>query len=251
MRHFDQFPLPAAAADLSSIALLLDVDGTMLDTAVTPKSVLVPGSLRESLEQLHAKSGGAVAFVSGRLIADVDRLFAPLRLPAIGGHGAQIRLSGEGQTQARHADLIGEDCRRQVAASASTDPRVIVENKGSSLAVHYRLAPHLEETLKSKLAGIVADRDDLELMHGKAVIEIKSKRFNKGAAVYELMQNEPFLHRKPVFVGDDVTDESVFASLPLLDGVGYSVGRYIAGASGMFCSPQQVRDWLAELGARA
>jgi trehalose 6-phosphate phosphatase len=235
--------------DLSSIALLLDVDGTILDTAATPRSVVVPDSLLSSLERLYVKSGGAVAFVSGRVIANVDRLFAPLRLPAIGGHGAQIRFAGNGRTRSRHAELIGQDCRRQVAAVASADPRIFVENKGASLAIHYRLAPEMEKPLKSKIATIVSQTEDLELMEGKAVIEIKSRRFSKGTAVRELMTNPPFASRKPIFIGDDVTDETVFAELPAYGGIGYSVERFMTGATGMFGSPAEVREWLAALDA--
>jgi trehalose 6-phosphate phosphatase len=244
----DAFP-PPHSIELSSIALLLDVDGTILDTAATPGGVVVPSSLRNSLERLHARSGGAVAFVSGRLIVNIDHLFAPLRLPAIGGHGAQIRFSGDGPTCSRHAELIRQECRRQVATVASTDQRIFVENKGASLAIHYRSAPELEKPLKSKIAAIVAQSEDLELMEGKAVIEIKSTRFSKGTAVRELMTDPVFANRKPIFVGDDTTDESVFATLPAYEGIGYSVERFMAGAAGMFGSPAEVRDWLAALDA--
>jgi trehalose 6-phosphate phosphatase len=244
-------PLPTSG-DLGSVALLLDVDGTILDTAITPGSVVVPPALRASLQELHAMTGGALALVSGRLIRDLDGLFAPLRLPAIGGHGAEMRLSGNLATQTRHVDAIGEGLRELVVAAAAADPRIIVEDKGSSLAVHYRLAPQLEQTLKTKIAAIVARLalQDLEVMPGKAVIEIKSVRFSKGAAVREMMKCPPFAQRRPVFVGDDTTDESVFKLLPVLDGLGYSVERYIAGAHGTFNSPQEVRGWLARLCGR-
>jgi trehalose 6-phosphate phosphatase len=244
--QFDKLSQPAPP-DLSSIALLLDVDGTLLDTAPTPKSVVVPDSLRLSLERLAVLTGGAVAFVSGRLISDLDTLFVPLRLPAIGGHGAQIRFAGNGRARERHAEVIGEECRRLVAATAAVDPRIVVENKGSSLAVHYRLAPDFEKMLRTKLAAIVARMDGLDLIHGKAVIEIKSAHFSKGTAVQELMLNPPFSSRKPIFIGDDTTDESVFAVLPTLRGVGYSVERFMVGASGMFGAPRDVREWLAGL----
>src|SRR5579862_6014826 len=197
-------PLPQAG-DLGSIALLLDVDGTILDTAITPGSVVVPGSLRTTLATLQTKCGGALALVSGRLIHNLDALFAPLRLAAIGGHGAEIRLAGNLAPQARHADVIGEALRKLVAAAAAADPRVILEDKGSSLAVHYRLAPQMESTLKAKIDAIIARLalHDLEILHGKSVIEIKSGHFNKGVAVRELMKNPPFLGRRPVFIGDD------------------------------------------------
>ena len=238
--------------DLKSIALLLDVDGTIIDTAVTPGSVVVPRSLRTSLKELHAKTGGALALVSGRLIRNLDTLFAPLRLPAIGGHGAEMRLSGGDATQALHPAVVGEALRNLVAAVAATDPHVIMEDKGTSLAVHYRLAPQMEQTLKTEIAAIVArvGVQSLEVIHGKAVIEIKPTGFSKGRAVREMMKNPPFADRKPVFVGDDTTDESVFNVLPMLGGIGYSVERFIPGAIGTIDSPHNVRCWLARLCGR-
>ncbi len=234
--------------DLRSIALLLDVDGTILDTAITPGSVVVPESLRSSLQVLHAKSGGALALVSGRLIADLDALFAPLRLPAIGGHGAEMRRSGSDATRMRSAATIGAALRKLVAA-ASDDRRIILEDKGSSLAVHYRLAPQIEQTLKTKIAAIFSRiaPHDLEVMYGNAVIEIKPTAFNKGEAVRQIMNMPPFANRNPVFVGDDTTDETVFKVLPMLGGVGYSVERFIPGTQGRFDSPNEVRRWLAHL----
>jgi trehalose 6-phosphate phosphatase len=244
-----QLPRPE---DLATIALLLDVDGTILDTAITPGGVVVPSSLRSSLGELHAKSAGALAFVSGRMIRNLDALFAPLRLPAIGGHGAEMRLSSDDATRTRQAVTIGRPLRDLIASAVTFDPRVILEDKGSSLAVHYRLAPHLEQTLKAKIAAIITRTAarDLEVMHGNAVIEVKPTGFSKGEAVRDMMKNPPFAHRKPVFVGDDTTDESVFRVLPMLGGVGYSVERLIIGANGTFNSPREVRCWLARLCGR-
>jgi trehalose 6-phosphate phosphatase len=228
---------------------LLDVDGTIVDMAITPGSVTVSDSLRKSLSELHKRCDGALALVSGRLIRDIDNLFAPLRLPAVGGHGAEMRPTADSPIFARTADAIGDGLRKLVVAAASVDPRVIVEDKTSSLAVHYRLAPHLEQSLKTKIAAIVARLGlrDLEILHGKAVIEIKSVRFSKGVAVRELMKIPPFQNRKPVFLGDDTTDETVFEILPPLGGLGYSVERNMRGADGMFGSPHDVRDWLSSL----
>jgi trehalose 6-phosphate phosphatase len=244
-----QLPRPD---ELRSIALLLDVDGTILDTADTPGSVVVSGSLRASLMQLHAKCGGALALVSGRLIPNLDAVFAPLRLPAIGGHGAEMRLSGNDAAQARHVSAISGGLRKLIAEVAASDPRIILEDKGSSLAVHFRLVPQMEQTLKTKIAAIISSIavQDLEIMPGKAVIEIKPTNFSKGEAVREMMKNPPFAHRKPIFVGDDTTDESVFKVLPMLGGVGYSVERLIPGANGTFDSPYDVRCWLARLNGR-
>jgi len=234
---------------LGSVALLLDIDGTILDMAITPGSVIVSGSLRSSLTDLHARCGGALALVSGRLIRDIDNLFAPLRLPAIGGHGAEMRLSGNSAVKPRHADAVNDGIRRQVAAIASADRRLFVEDKTTSIAVHYRLAPELEQTLRSEIDEAIGElaAGDLEILHGKAVIEIKSRHYSKGTAVLEIMKNPPFRGRKPVFVGDDVTDVSVFKILPLFDGIGYAVERAMPGANGVFGSPAEVRSWLGSL----
>jgi trehalose 6-phosphate phosphatase len=214
--------------------------------------VVVTGSLRRSLEDLHAKCGGALALVSGRLIRNLDTLFVPLRLPAIGGHGAEMRLSSNDAPLARHAAAIGGTLRDLISEVAASDPRIVLEDKGSLLAVHYRLAPQMGQTLKIKIAAIISSDavQDLEVMHGKAVIEIKPDNFSKGEAVREMMRNPPFAHRKPIFVGDDTTDESVFKVLPALGGVGYSVERLIPGAIGTFDSPCGVRSWLARLSGR-
>ena len=243
---------PPEPDDLTNIALLLDIDGTILDTAITPGSVVVPGSLRSSLRKLHAICGGALALVSGRLIRDLDVLFAPLRLPAIGGHGAEMRLSCNEEMLTRHGAVIDGTLRILVVALAKTHPGVIVEDKGASLAVHYRQAPRVEQSLRTRISAIIADVGirDLEVMHGKAVFEVKPAIFNKGEAVRELMKSPPFAHRKPVFVGDDTTDESVFNVLPMLGGIGYSVERFIPGANGTFESPEDVRGWLADLCGR-
>lgn len=244
-------PAPLSES-LRSIALLLDIDGTIIDLAATPSSVVVPRSLARSLQCLHAKTGGALALVSGRVVSDIDHLFAPLRLPAIGGHGAQMRITSEQATLSRCPAEMSHELRAAVAAIAAADPRIIVEDKGCSLAVHFRLAPHREQWLKTEIAAIIecTRSDHLEMLPGKAVIEIKPANFNKGLAVGELMKHPPFLHRRPVFVGDDTTDESVFAVLPGLGGVGYSVGLPARGTDGGFTSPHDVRCWLAGLCSR-
>jgi trehalose 6-phosphate phosphatase len=240
-----QWPPPC---DFDADALLLDVDGTLLDIAVTPTSVVVPQGLVLCLDELHELTGGALALVSGRPIGDLDRLFAPLRLPAIGGHGAQMRIAA-GRAQMQSSEAIGESLRHRFAAIESVDPRIIVEDKGASLAVHYRMAPHREELVKEQVAAIIdlTASQPLHVMYGKAVVEVTLASFSKGSAVRELMKALPFADRRPVFVGDDATDETVFAVLPALRGRGYSVERAIAGTSGVFASPHDVRCWLAWL----
>jgi trehalose 6-phosphate phosphatase len=229
------------------------VDGTLLDIAATPAGVVVPEQLRATLRDLTAKAGGAVALVSGRTIDTLDRLFAPLRIPAIGGHGAEMRVLSSGPVARRRPSPLSDALRERIHALAAVDPRLLVEDKLHSIAIHYRLAFQKGAFLKKEIAEIVANQaaDQVEILSGKAVIEIKPKEFSKGSAVIELMANPPFRGRSPFFIGDDTTDESVFAILPGLSGTGFSVERPIPGADGVIPSPEHVRSWLTRLSEQA
>lgn len=231
--------------DLSSVALLLDVDGTLIDIGPTPQQVHVPDDLNASLARLDQLTGGATALVSGRLISDLDRLFSPLALSAIGAHGAEMRVRGI--AVARGIDLLPAAMRRRLSGAAT--PGVIVEDKGYSLALHFRSAPERERELHKFAQAVCREFPDqfLELLPGKAMLEIRRAQVNKGEGVLALMNHPPFRGRTPVFIGDDVTDEAVFAVLPQIGGLGYSVSRKFAGLAGMFHSPAEVRIALARL----
>jgi trehalose 6-phosphate phosphatase len=251
-RKSEALPSPHTV-DLRRTALLLDVDGTLLDIATTPAGVVVPETLRPTLRNLLALTGGAAALVSGRTIDMLDRLFAPLRLPAIGGHGAEMRLSADGPVVKCHPPVLSDALRERLQALSTLDPRLLVEDKLHSIAVHYRLALPRQAFIEKEIAAIVASdgEGEIEILSGKAVIEVKPRHFNKGSAVSELMTYRPFAGRIPFFFGDDTTDESVFAILPGFSGRGYSVGRPMEGAKGVIPSPAHVRSWLAELAADA
>jgi trehalose 6-phosphate phosphatase len=236
-----------AALDPKRIALLLDFDGTLVDIAPTPDAVHVPQALCDALARLLQRTGGALALVSGRPIADLDRRFSPLKLPIVGGHGAEMRLH-EGATVGA-VESLPHALRARLAEASSLDPGILVEDKGYSLALHYRQAPKSEAALRRHieqvLAGFPGER--VEVLPGKALFEIKRPGVSKGVSVERLLTHAPFAGRMPVFVGDDVTDESVFALLPALGGRGYSVGRPFAGVSGIFDSPEDVRIALQRL----
>lgn len=238
-----------AALDPHAIALLLDFDGTLVEIAPTPDAVQVPEELRASLARLLKKTGGALALVSGRPIADLDRLFMPLTLPIVGGHGAEMRVRG-GET-VNEAEPLPEGLRRRLAEAVIPGSGVLIEDKGYSIALHYRQAPQQEERLRGLIAAACAafPREAIEILPGKAMFEVKRPGVSKGEAVRALMTHAPFAGRKPVFIGDDVTDESVFTMLPALGGTAFSVQRPFAGLAGIFASPAQVRRALATLAA--
>jgi trehalose 6-phosphate phosphatase len=243
----------ADAIDLRRVALLLDVDGTLLDIAPTPAEVIVPTMLPEMLGDLIGRAEGAVALVSGRRIESLDRIFSPLIAPAIGGHGAEMRVATGAPVLELSSAALSESLCRELHLLADVDAGVLIEDKAHSMAVHYRLAPERETFLKVAVREIVASEPNaaLEFLLGKQVIDIKPKQFSKGAAVRDLMRRKPFAGRKPLFVGDDTTDESVFAILPELKGCGYSVGRPVVGTQGTFASPQEVRSWLRQIWTRS
>jgi len=246
----DAVPVPGAlVARLDQVALLLDIDGTLLDLAPTPREVWVPPELAHTLTELLARTSGALALVSGRSVNDIDLIFAPMRLPAVGGHGAEMRLSGTGEASATHAPPMDPDLKSRLAAIARISPGILLEDKGYSLALHYRLAPHAEQAIYEAVAAIRTDHPDapLEVLPGKAVCEIKHSGFTKATGVLELMKHAPFKGRIPVFIGDDITDETVFAIMPELKGLAYSVGRRSELTAGHFDEPRNVREWLARL----
>jgi trehalose 6-phosphate phosphatase len=249
-RGDDAVPVPIALAPkLSRCALLLDIDGTLLDLAPTPDAVLVPPGLTRALRGLHERTAGALALVSGRSLIDIDSIFAPMRLPGVGGHGAEMRLAAQSEAVAVHAPPMDKDLKRRFAAIAELSPGILLEDKGYSLALHYRRAPQFERTIYEAVSAIRADLPDapVEVLPGKFVCEIKHAGFTKATGVIELMKHPPFLGRRPVFLGDDVTDESVFAIMPGMDGLSFSVGRKAQGVDGHFDAPNDVRTWLTHL----
>ena len=237
-----------ARRDVAAIALLLDVDGTLIDIGPTPQNVHVPQDLCRALERLLVATGGACALVSGRLIADLDHLFSPLRLPALGAHGAEMRLAGEGIVSA--AEPLPLRLRKYLTQAAGGG--VIVEDKGYSVTLHFRNAPQREAELNALAASActMCPGEDLVVLPGKAVFEIKRRGISKGAGVARLMTLPPFAGRRPVFIGDDVTDQAVFAILPKLGGVGYSVGRRYPGVTHIFRSPADVRRAIQDMARR-
>jgi trehalose 6-phosphate phosphatase len=238
--------VPHESLNLARTALLLDIDGTLLDLAPTPHEVRVPPTLRSTLEKLREHTGGALALVSGRALSDIDLIFHPLRLPAVGGHGAEIRLSVNGAAVSQHAMPLDDGLKRQLVDFAAPRAGIILEDKGYSLAIHYRLAPEKKRAVEDAVEAICAGAPpgSLEILPGKAVIEIKRQGVTKGTAIRELMRHAPFAGRQPVFVGDDTTDEHAFAVMPEFKGMAISVGRIVPGASKRFETPSDVRRWL-------
>ena len=246
----DTVPVPSALVPhLSETAILLDIDGTLLDLAATPREVWVPPGLAETLNTLVARTSGALALVSGRSLNDIDLIFAPDLFPAVGGHGAEMRLAIEGEADSVRAPPMDTEMKRRLAAIAKISPGILLEDKGYSLALHYRLAPQAERAIYEAVSVIRAELPEapIEVLPGKCVCEIKHAGFTKASGVRELMTHAPFKGRRPFFIGDDVTDETVFAIMPDFNGLSFSVGHRAPGVDGHFDTPSDVREFLALL----
>jgi trehalose 6-phosphate phosphatase len=240
--------VPPLASDLDQCAILLDIDGTILDIAPSPRQVWVPTGLRRTLSRLADLTGGAVALVSGRPINDIDLIFSPLQLAAVGVHGAEMRTSGDADVQTRVAPL-SKALKRKLATVAELGPGILVEDKGFSLALHYRLAPEKGPAVLSAITKVCAGvpEEAVEILPGKLVVDVKPAGINKGDAVCALMQHAPFKGRHPIFIGDDTTDVPVFGVIPKFGGQAYSVGGIVAEVDGHFATPEAVRAWLSQI----
>jgi trehalose 6-phosphate phosphatase len=237
--------------DLRKCALLLDIDGTILDLAPAPQQVWVPAGLRQTLARLDELTNGALALVSGRSLKDIDLIFSPLELAAIGGHGAELRTA-PGAEPIMRAKPLGAGLKRKLAAITELGPGILAEDKGYSIALHYRLAPERGDAVRAAVerACGAEPAGSIEILPGKQVVEIKAAGINKATAVCELMEYRPFANRNPIFIGDDTTDEPVFGIISRFNGLGFSVGRVVADVNGHFEKPESVRAWLARIADR-
>jgi len=205
-------------------AFLLDVDGTLLEIAAAPDLVRVHPRLLRLVDGLHRASCGALALISGRSIADLDRLFAPLVLPAAGLHGAE-RRDARGVVHRRPDDLRLREACREIDAWCASRPGALVEDKGGAVALHYRRSPALETAARALLQGLLGRLgSDYVLQEGKFVLELRPSGFSKATAIRQFMSEAPFAGRRPLFVGDDITDEDGFAAVLELGGLAVVVG---------------------------
>jgi trehalose 6-phosphate phosphatase len=231
------------------IALFADADGTLLDIAMKPDEVYAPEGLVDTLDRAFVALDGALAIVTGRRVEEIDRIFDPTKLPASGVHGAQTRVARDGPIVDRGAPDIPQDLANAIRKVAAQFSGTLVEDKREALAVHWRAAPQVEAALHDQLVKLLQARGlaGLTVLRGHYVFEIKSPATSKGDAVRVFMQRPPFAERRPVFIGDDVTDVAGMAAAKALGGLAFSVGAPLPGADGMFASPADVRAWLHEL----
>ncbi len=230
-----------------SCALFLDFDGTLVDIAMRPDAVQVPPGLVEILRSLQHQLGGALAVISGRPISQIDGYLAPLRLGVAGVHGAERRRADGSLVQAPVESLA--EALRAATRLAARHPGLRLEVKRGALALHYRLAPALEEECLQAMAQAAHARPGLALLRGKMVVEVKPAGVSKGQAIEAFLREAPFAGRRPVFIGDDQTDETGFAVVQDCGGIGVKVGGGPSAAMHRCEDSAQIRAQLAQAAA--
>jgi trehalose 6-phosphate phosphatase len=232
-------------APRSEWAYFFDIDGTLVDIAPSPSEIVVERELQAQICDLYEATGGALALISGRSLSDVDSIFRDTSLPVAGQHGLE-RRSSRGRITRHDAPLEKLDfARARVAEAIAAHPDLLLEDKGLSLALHYRSAPSLASFAHRTMRGIAAAIGPaFTLQSGKRVVELKPSGKDKGDAVRDFMKEAPFVGRTPVFVGDDVTDEHGFAVVNSMGGHSIKVGGGPTAARWRLPNVRAVRLWL-------
>ncbi len=225
----------------------LDVDGTLIEIADTPGAARIDTALLDLIARLHRESGGAVALVSGRSLSDLENHLGTLHLPLAGQHGLE-RRDAAGRLWI-HAAPAAAKCaiKEALAPILVRHPGLLLEDKGLTLALHYRRVPHLAAYAHRLMLRLVGTADaGLEIQLGKRVVEVKPSGIDKGTAVAEYLAEPPFRKRRPVFIGDDLNDEHGFAEVNKLNGISIKVGKGISCARFRLRDVVAVRRWLAD-----
>ncbi|EJN07482.1 trehalose-phosphatase [Herbaspirillum sp. YR522] len=231
--------------DFAADALFLDFDGTLVELAPQPEDIVVPPDLIALLQQLHHYSDGALAIVSGRPLEQLDFFLAPLRLPMAGVHGAERRRADGRVIELPVPDV--HQLRERLLPLVTANPGLQLEIKRGALALHYRNAPHLEQHCTEGMSEALQHEPGFTLLRGKMVVEAKP-HINKGDALSAFLLESPFQGRRPVFIGDDVTDEAGFALAQNGErrGLGIKVGAGTSQALQRLADPGAVLQFLRD-----
>lgn len=232
------------ALDPKHHALYLDFDGTLVDFAPEPDAIVLrPGTVR-LLEKLSDRFGGALAIVSGRRIADLDRYLAPLALPASGVHGQEMRPIANAPTEIVPPGEI-EAARHRLAAEIEPDDPLLLEDKGGALVLHFRKHPDQRDRAEALARRIVSGLDALHVVAGHGIFEIVQRGVTKERAITLLSGHPPFAGRVPVYVGDDTTDEDAIRAAQKAGGFGVKIGTGKSEALYHLPDINSVHTWLA------
>jgi trehalose 6-phosphate phosphatase len=233
----------------SDVALFLDFDGTLAPIAPHPGAVVVAPYLAPLLLRVRGYTRGALGLISGRVIADLDRLTRWTVQAAAGVHGLERRNASGQIVRSMELDARSLEKTRAALQRFKIDhPEVLIEDKAASIALHYRMAPAEADACDAFLNQFVTASSQFEVKRGACVVELKCAAENKGTALRAFLSEPPFCDRRPVFVGDDLADEDAFAEVRRHDGVAILVGPERPSAANMrLPTVQAVHSWLNAL----
>jgi len=238
-------PLVPPAPD-PSWAYFFDIDGTLSELAATPGRARLAPSLRDRLGALRARCGGAVAVVSGRALRDIDVIFDGMLLPAAGQHGAERRDATGRIAQLPVERGCLDDAHAALTRLVARHPGLLLEDKGHSLALHYRAAPRAAGLAHRSMHALQRRLcKGFQVQSGKRLVELVPAGIDKGRAIRAFLQEPPFAGRLPVFLGDDVSDEPAFAAVDVLGGHSVKVGPGPSAARWRLASVTAVSEWLS------
>ncbi len=228
---------------LGAAALFLDLDGTLAPIAPTPDAVGPDAARRALLARASTALDGRLAVVSGRAIADLDRILQGAPAALAGLHGLERRLADGRRERAAPPPGYG-GAAAAARAFVADRPGMLIEDKGLSLALHWRGAPAFgPET--AAFAETLAATAGLETQPGSCVVELRAPGASKGDALRAFMDEPPFAGATPIFVGDDLTDERGFEAAAALGGIGVLVGApRPSRAAARLPDPAAVLDWI-------
>ena len=219
-----QFTVKILPKDIQQIALFLDVDGTLYDIENSPSLIKPCFRLQKKLHTVRNRLGGALGLISGRSLDDLDRIFDNNKIPLAGNHGAQLRdalRTNEYQADTGNIKGIAPKIRELLYEQKNIE----IENKGSNLTVHFRNSTIDRKEINKIIMELVKYEPKLTFLQGKEVIEVKPLSYNKGTAISNFMRTKPFIKRRPIFIGDDVSDEDGFETVNKKGGWSVRVGN--------------------------
>jgi trehalose 6-phosphate phosphatase len=229
--------------EIERFAVFFDLDGTLIELADRPDAVRMTRRTVDLLAVLRDRTRNALAVISGRDLQCIDRILHPLKLPAAGVHGLQ-RRDAAGVVHARQAPDM-KQIVRALEQSIGAESGILVEHKPGAAAVHFRQRPDLEQDCYHAVRAVIGERMDLHVMHGKMVFEILLKGGSKGHAIEAFLAEHPFRGRRPLFAGDDTTDEAGFRVINARGGVSIKIGCGETAARYRATNVSHFRNWLS------
>ena len=247
MKVASQFTVKILPKDIQQIALFLDVDGTLYDIENSPSLIKPCFRLQKKLHTIRNRLGGALGLISGRSLDDLDRIFDNKKIPLAGNHGAQLRDAL--RTNEYQADTVNiKGIAQKIGELLNEQKNIEIENKGSNLTVHFRNSTIDRKKIYKIIIELVKYEPKLTFLKGKEVIEVKPLSYNKGTAISYFMRTKPFIKRRPIFIGDDVSDEDGFETVNNKGGWSVRVGNYKRSKANFFLpNVKSVHEMMKQL----